>query len=127
VKLRRHTLTLVNWLPISALALGVLTAYVWLRAPQAKPLLSVVIWLVAGGFALYWLMRDRSETGFSKLRWLSFAAVLPLIQVIPVSYYLVRTRGMHSGLRAIAGLLALMLVFFLAYGGGIKLGDRIFA
>ena len=127
MNLRAHTRTLINWLPISALILGVLTAYVWLRAPQAKPLLSVVIWLVIGGYGLFWLMRDRRDTGYAKSRWLSFAAVLPVFQLLPLGYYLVRTRGLRSGLRGTLGLLVFAAVFVIAFGGGITMGSRIFA
>jgi len=124
MQLRPHTTTLVNWLPASALALGLLAAFAMLRAPMARPLVSLALWLITGGFALFWLTRDRRATGYRSSRWLSFAAVLPLFQIVPLSYYLVRTRGARSGALAVLALILLAAIFLLAFAAGFALGRR---
>jgi hypothetical protein len=125
MKLRPHTATLINWLPASALGLGLLGAYAMVRAPAAKPLVSVALWLITGGFGLFWLTRDRRERGYRSSRWLSFGAVLPLFQIVPLSYYLIRTRGGHSGALAVLALVVLAAIFLLAFGAGFLLGKHI--
>jgi len=125
--MRAHTATLVNWLPISAVSVGLLRALAATHAPAANLLVPLALWASAGGFALFWLMRDRAETGFAKSRWLSFFVILPFFQVVPLSYYLFRTRGLRQGLICTAGLILLVLVFFGAYIAGARLGEHLLA
>jgi hypothetical protein len=118
---------LINFLPASALCLGLLTAFAMLRAPGARPFVSLAFWLITGGLALFWLSRDRRDTGYRGSRWLSFATVVPLLQIVPLSYYLIRTRGAHSGALAVLALVLLAALFVIAFGAGLTLGRHMLA
>ena len=126
--MQRHTHTdLVSVsLPLAGIILGVLMMLARKFAPELKPAVSFVIWLVTTGVGFYWLRAEVSQGNLAS-KWLFVLLGVPLVQLLALSFHLARTRPFPKSIGSVLQLFVLALGYFGFYWGAANVTSRALA
>jgi hypothetical protein len=90
---------------------------------MVKWLASILLWIAAGGSSFYWLRMDAWVRGQSISAVLKTAMVVPLLNVLALGVYLVRTRR-GERIRALAALIGFTMYAVASHASGWYVAKR---